>query len=488
MPQQPWMRENSFLQGVDAGNRLFESIADVQHKQLATEAARAELPLRLIQLQTANEEAQQQLKIQRDEAPLRLQNLKLAGQQHEVSIQGQQMSNELQSAKLKDMSVLQVAQANLQMGDTTDPVLNTPEAINTWNQIKSHSLLGQSIANDSADFKSRLSKLDATQRAAVMNIPLTEQGMPSPIAWNQIGTYEKQNEQKAAAESLDAYTKKRAVDEKARLDLQELSNKGRLDAAMVKRYQSGLDGITNQSILAAVKGKIHAIYVDPTKTTEQKEALIDEVIAKAKSSPNTFTTPSEDSDGVTDVEMAATFKSKRIQLRQDLLDAKLEGDKSKIKKISDKLKILDDEERSFTPNKGGASNSSGGVINYNANTRTLDGYNATASEGAPTQQSSKFTGYRPVKSEHVEPKFFEPEQPKTQQPNEVDRALSSNKKFMDAAREVVPTAQNPKVIIPTESFLDYMNRVEKESSGKTNAVKKDIILEGVRKILDQRYK
>ena len=484
MPQQSWLQgENSFLQGIDAGNRMLESIADVQSKQFALESAKTELPLRLMDLQLQNQQRMQALKIQREEAPLRLQNMALQGQEAQLGIESQRASNQLKSQEMEDRAVASNYLINRSMGESVpEPTFKTTAGLTFFNTAKASTDYGEREQMVKAEWKDKTSKLTASQFSEVMNMPLGDGGHPTPAAWGRVDDYLKMNQEAEDKRKVAIDEAHQNAMEDRQLKVKNAEIKGKLDLAHEKA-NGVVSGITDPIQLANVRRQLDAVKADPTLSLEQKLYRMEEITKKSKA-PGVADSQNITGDADTQ-EMINHLATKRKELMAERMDAVIEGDSKRVKKIDDKLSLLNAELKKLP--QGGASGGSGdGKVKFNPNTRTLDGYNKPSADsgGKPDEP---FTGYKPLGSVAAEPKFFDTEKPKSSEPDAIDRAVSGKKKFMDAAREVVQEPEKPK-IITGESFLDYMNRIEKMAKGQTNSVKRDLILEGVIKMLDQRYK
>ena len=272
---QPWLQnDTSFLQGVDAGNRLFESIADVQAKQLATEAAKQELPLRLIQLQTQNQQALQSLQIQRQMAPVQLNNAILAGQEQKVQIDNQQLEQQVKRASLEDSATLaQVQAAYAQTGEIPDAVYKTPQGNAAAQAWLSTNAVHQQVAADTADFNARLAKLPADIRAEVIGLPFGPHNTFTADQIRVITDGENMKEAEDMSNKLSLFKQEQDITEANRLKSITAKNEATLKAVEIRSNSQGRN-ITDPLLRQAFVGERNALL----KRTDLSPDLIGEKI------------------------------------------------------------------------------------------------------------------------------------------------------------------------------------------------------------------
>lgn len=392
MPQQSWLQgENSFLQGIDAGNRMLESIADVQSKQFALESAKTELPLRLMDLQLQNQQRMQALRIQREEAPLRLQNITLQGQEAELGIKSQQISNQLKSQEMEDRAVASNYLINRAMGESVpEPTFKTTAGLTFFNTAKASTDYGEREQMVKAEWKDKISKLTASQFSEVMNMPLGDGGHPTPAAWGRVDDYLKMNQEAEDKRRLNVFTEQEKAKEDRMVAVKEAEIKGKLDLAHEKSVGS-VSGITDPIQLANVRRQLDAVKADPTLSLEQKLYRMEEITKKSKA-PGVADSQAITGDADTQ-DIVNTLLTKRKELLAERTLAVVDGNPKRVKQIDDNLTRLNSELKKLP--QGGASSGSGdGKVKFNPNTRTLDGYDGGKADKPIENKNASDTAFK----------------------------------------------------------------------------------------------
>ena len=534
---QQWNGGNSFMEGIDAGNRLFESIAEVEQRKIATQAATQELPLRLMQLQTANEQVRQQMDIRAKAAPLEYENLKLSGLESELQIQQHRYANSVRESEILDQDKISDAQARWARGDMAQPDLSTVRGNQIWQEWSSQNAMKKALDSDLTSFRTSASALKGDQRAEIMAIQPLPSGAPSPAMWKKLGEFQKKNEQEAAEEKRNTYKFQQDEVEDRMLKVQKSKNDAALARAksgMNDEFGSHKDPMIRSAFIAGSR----AINDDPSADSETKLARL-EKLRSDLSDPNY---------GKTKLSYGAQSQLRAIDAKVEGL-AKQQADlyvtdpTGKNKKVQQQIRDIDSQIGILEGKKGELSGSVKAVSSgtgrqvYDPVTRGLVDAPTGADEATEPDQGpmpeEPFTGYRPIPNPKAStgPKAFPETKKAAPAQDGISRAVDAKNRVMDAAREVVPAIEgakkkeSPKAVEkpaatnksagimdlikrsnenstykPTgrmdpkmgpklgESFADFIKRVEKEAKGESKETKKDLILEGVQKMLDQRYK